>query len=273
MSDLSSSTTIDVEQRRRLAPEMAATLRALHVAGDPLVLPNAWDAASARMAQAAGFPAVATSSAATAAILGYGDGEAAPVEAVLAATERIVRAVGVPVTVDFERGYRLAPVELVERFAETGAVGMNLEDSNPASGQMIDAAEQADFLAAVRDAAVSHGVDLVINARTDSFLRQVGPPQAQLAATLDRAASYLAAGADCLYPIGVQAPAVIRALVEGIPGPINVAYGKGAMSLAEFAALGVARVSFGPALQRHLYDKCGSALFSAVASDENPFAI
>lgn len=272
MSDLSSNTTIDVEERR-LRRENAATLRMLHEAGDPLVLPNAWDAASARMAQAAGFPAVATSSAATAAILGYDDGEAAPVEAVLAATKRIVRAVSVPVTVDFERGYRLAPVELVERFAETGAVGLNLEDSNPPSGQMIDAAQQADFLAAVRDAAVSQGVDLVINARTDSFLRQVGPPEAQLAATLGRAASYLAAGADCVYPIGAREPTVIRALVEGIPGPINAAYGKGATSLAELAALGVARVSFGPALQRHLYDKYGSALFSAVASDKNPFAL
>ena len=114
--------------------EKAATLRTLHVAGDPLVLPNAWDAASARMVETAGFPVVATSSFATAAILGYADGEAAPVEEVLAAAARIVRAVSVPVTVDFERGYGLAPAELVERFAATGAVGLNLEDSTPATG-------------------------------------------------------------------------------------------------------------------------------------------
>jgi 2-methylisocitrate lyase-like PEP mutase family enzyme len=254
--------------------QKAATLRALHVAGDPLVLPNAWDAASARMVEAAGFPVVATSSAATAVILGFDDGEATPVEQVLAAAERIVRAVGLPVTVDFERGYGLAPAEMVERFAATGAVGLNLEDSNPPSGEMIDAAEQADFLAAVRDAAVSLGVDLVINARTDSFLRRAGSPQEQLAATLDRGARYLAAGADCVYPIAVGDPAVIRALVEGIPGPINVGYGpQGKLSLADYAALGVARVSFGPALQRHLYNTFGSALFAAVASDQNPFAI
>jgi 2-methylisocitrate lyase-like PEP mutase family enzyme len=253
--------------------EKAATLRMLHVAGDPLVLANAWDAASARLVQAAGFPAVATSSAATAAILGYDDGEAAPVEAVLAAAERIARAVSVPVSVDFERGYGLGPVELVERFAATGAVGLNLEDSNPPSAQMIDAGEQADFLAAVRAAAVSLGVDLVINARTDSFLRQVGSPDAQLAATLERGVSYHAAGADCVYPIGVSDPAAITALVKGIPGPINVGFGRGAMSLAEYAALGVARVSFGPALQRHLYDKYASALFAAVASGANPFAL
>jgi 2-methylisocitrate lyase-like PEP mutase family enzyme len=257
----------------RSSQEKAATLRRSHVAGDPLVLPNAWDAASARMVEAAGFAAVATSSAATAAILGYDDGEAAPVEEVLAAAARIVRAVSLPVTVDFERGYGLAPAELVERFAATGAVGLNLEDSNPPTGDMLDVGEQTDFLAAVRDAAVALGVDLVINARTDSFVRQAGSPQEQLAASLDRGARYLAAGADCVYPIGAGDPEVIRVLVEGIPGPVNVAYGQGKLSQAELAVLGVARVSFGPALQRHLYDTYGSALFSAVASGENPFLL
>jgi 2-methylisocitrate lyase-like PEP mutase family enzyme len=254
-------------------PDKAATLRGLHVAGDPLVLPNAWDAASARLVQAAGFPVVATSSAATAAVLGYDDGEAAPVEEVLAAAGRIVRAVDLPVTVDFERGYRLAPAELVERFAATGAAGLNLEDSDPSSGRLVDPAEQADFLAAVRAAAVSLGVDLVVNARTDPFLRRSGPPEEQLAAALDRGTRYLAAGADCVYPIGAGDPGAIRALAEGIPGPVNVAYGQGRLSLAELAALGVARVSFGPALQRRLYDGFGSALLSAVASDENPFLL
>jgi 2-methylisocitrate lyase-like PEP mutase family enzyme len=257
----------------RPAQEKAATLRKAHVAGDPLVLPNAWDAASARMVEAAGFAAVATSSAATAAILGYADGEATPVEEVLAATARIVRAVSLPVTVDFERGYGLAPAELVERFAATGAVGLNLEDSDPPTGAMIDVGEQIDFLAAVRGAAVSLGVDLVVNARTDSFVRRAGSPEEQLAATLDRGARYLAAGADCVYPIGAGDPEVIGALAKGIPGPINVAYGQGKLSRAELAGLGVARVSFGPALQRHLYDRHGSALFSAVASGENPFLL
>jgi 2-methylisocitrate lyase-like PEP mutase family enzyme len=253
--------------------EKAATLRTLHVVGDPLVLPNAWDAASARMVEVAGFPVVATSSFATAAILGYDDGEAAPVEEVLAAAARIVRAVSVPVTVDFERGYGLAPAELVERFAATGAVGLNLEDSNPPSGEMIDAAEQVDFLAAVRSAGTSAGVDLVINARTDSFLRRAGSPEEQLAASIDRGPRYLAAGADCVYPIAAVDPGVIRALVEGIRGPVNAGYGQGKLSLAELAALGVARVSFGPTLQQHLYNKFGSALFSSVASGENPFAL
>ena len=154
------------------ARPQAATLRALHVPGHPLVLPNAWDAASATMVVDAGFPVIATSSAATAAVLGYPDGEATPVEEVLAAVARIVRAVSVPVTVDFERGYRLPAAELVERLAGTGAVGLNLEDSDPVTGEMIDPAQQADFLASVRQAATSAGLDLVINARTDSFLRR-----------------------------------------------------------------------------------------------------
>jgi 2-methylisocitrate lyase-like PEP mutase family enzyme len=253
--------------------EKAAALRALHVPGEPLVLPNAWDAASARMVVAAGFPVVATSSFAMAAILGYDDGEVAPVEDVLAAAARIVRAVSQPVTIDFERGYGLDPAELVERFATTGAVGLNLEDSDPASGQMIDAAEQADFLAAVRSAAQTAGIDLVINARTDSFLRRSGSPEEQLAASIDRGARYLAAGADCVYPIAVVDADTIRALVEGIPGPVNAGYGRGKLSLAELAALGVARVSFGPTLQTHLYGKLASELLLAVASDEDPFAL
>lgn len=252
--------------------EKAAGLRALHVGGDPLVLANAWDAASARMVEAAGFAAVATSSNAIAATLGYEDGEAAPVEEMLAACGRIARAVGLPVTVDFERGYGLAPAELVERIAATGAAGLNLEDSDPPSGEMIEVGRQAEFLAAVRAAAEAAGVDLVINARTDSFLRRVGSWQEQLAASLKRGERYLAAGADCVYPIGVVEPDAIGALVAGIPGPVNVVYGRGALSLAELADLGVARVSFGPALQRLVYDRFGAAL-SALAADANPFAL
>lgn len=251
----------------------AATLRALHVPGRPLVLPNAWDVPSARLAVAAGFPAVATSSAATAEILGYDDGEAAPVDDVLAAAARIARAVDVPVTIDFERGYRLAPAELVERFAATGAVGLNLEDSDPGTGTMIDAGAQADFLAEVRAEANAQRVDLVINARTDSFLRGAGSPDEQLAASVDRGTRYLAAGADCVYPIGVGDPAAIRALTDAVPGPVNVAFGRGRHSLADLAALGVARISFGPMMQRHLYAEHATRLFAAVAAGNNPFEL
>jgi 2-methylisocitrate lyase-like PEP mutase family enzyme len=242
------------------------TLRDLHVPGTPLVLPNAWDAASARLVEAAGFAVVATSSNAMAAVLGHADGERAPVEDVLAAVARIARAVDVPVTVDFERGYRLSPAELVERLAAAGAVGVNLEDSDPATGELIDAGEHETFLAAVRRACSSAGIDLVINARTDAFVRRAGSPQEQLASSLERGARYLAAGADCVYPIGAAGAEVIQALADGIPGPVNIGYAPGMSSLAELAALGVARVSFGPRLQRSAYDGFAT-LLSAVASD------
>jgi 2-methylisocitrate lyase-like PEP mutase family enzyme len=249
-----------------------ARLRSLHVPGTPLVLPNAWDAASARLVEAAGFPAVATSSNAMAAVLGTEDGERLPVGDVLSYVAAIAASVDVPVTADVERGYGLSPEELVERIAATGPVGVNLEDSDPATGAMVDAAAQADLLAAVRAAATALGTDLVINARTDSFLRRNGAPEDQLAATLERGARYLAAGADCVYPIAAGGADVIRALVEGIPGPVNVGHGPGGPSFAQYAALGVARVSFGPTLQRHLYNTAGAAMLAALAVGEDPMA-
>jgi 2-methylisocitrate lyase-like PEP mutase family enzyme len=247
---------------------LATTLRDLHVPGTPVVLPNAWDAASARMVEEAGFPAVATSSFATATILGYDDGEQAPVDDVLAAAARIARAVSVPVTVDFERGYRLAPAELVERFAAAGVVGLNLEDSDPATGAMIDPGEQADFLAAIRAA----GPDLVINARIDTFIRRDGSAEEQLRTATDRAARYLAAGADCVYPIGTGDPDTIRALTKEISGPVNIGYGPGGNSLSDLAALGAARITFGPMLQRHLYSKLAGTLLPTLSGGGNPFA-
>jgi 2-methylisocitrate lyase-like PEP mutase family enzyme len=225
------------------------------------------------MIEEAGFPAVATSSAAIASTLGWGDGEAAPVEDMLAAAGRIASAVSVPVTVDFERGYRLPPAELVERLAETGAAGLNLEDSDPATGAMVDAAQQADFLAAVRSAAKAAGIDLVINARTDSFLRRAGTPEEQLAASADRGSRYLAAGADCVYPLGASDPDVIRALVSAIPGPVNVARGpQGTPALGALASLGVARVTFGPSLQRQAYGWFASSILHALIDEQPPAA-
>ena len=232
----------------------AADLRALHVPGLPIVVPNAWDAASAQIIERAGFLAVATSSNAVAACLGWDDGEAAPVQSMLTAASQIARAVAVPVTIDFERGYGLAPEELVERFELTDAVGLNLEDSDPNTGDMIGIDEQIDFLRHIRATAQSIGVDLVINARTDSFLRRVGSPEEQLSASIDRGNRYLDAGADCVYPLGVGEPAVIEALAEAIEGPINIARGvEGPLTVADLAALGVARVTFGPSLQRTVY--------------------
>ncbi|AQZ65749.1 Probable carboxyvinyl-carboxyphosphonate phosphorylmutase [[Actinomadura] parvosata subsp. kistnae] len=222
----------------------ANALRALHVPGTPLVLPNVWDAASARAVREAGFPAVATSSAAVARALGYDDGERTPVAEMMTAVARVARAAeGVPVTADIERGYGLKPAELVERLAEAGAAGCNLEDSLPGRGDMVDPGEQAAFLAEVRAAA---GDALVINARIDLYLR--GP--ASRAEAVARGRRYLEAGADCVYPIGLADADEIRALVGELGAPVNVYFSPRTPSLAALAGLGVARISFGSGLHQ-----------------------
>jgi 2-methylisocitrate lyase-like PEP mutase family enzyme len=222
----------------------AAALRALHVPGRPLVLPNVWDAATARLVVAAGFPVVATSSAAVAEALGHGDGEMAPADEMFAAVARISRVVDVPVTVDAEAGYGLPAGELVARLRAAGAVGCNLEDTDHAGGGLVPAAEQADRLAAVRAA----DPDLVINARVDVFV-DAPDEQAVLADAVERALAYLAAGADCVYPILVRSPEVLRSFVDAVPGPVNAALLPG-LSVAALADAGVARVSLGPGLWR-----------------------
>ncbi|MEV0713762.1 isocitrate lyase/phosphoenolpyruvate mutase family protein [Asanoa sp. NPDC050611] len=237
----------------------AAQLRALHRPGNPVILANAWDAASARAVQAAGFPAVATSSAAVALSLGYADGEATPVEEMLDAVARIARAVDVPVTADLERGYGLPPAQFVERLLATGAVGCNLEDSDPRTKKLIDVDRQADFLAAVRAAA---GADVVINARVDAYVRGA-KDQAE-----DRTRRYLAAGADCAYPIGAAVAADIGALA-GI-GPINVLFTPATPSLAELAELGTARISFGSGIHEALATRHGRML-AAIAAGASPY--
>jgi 2-methylisocitrate lyase-like PEP mutase family enzyme len=223
----------------------AAALRALHRPGTPLLLPNAWDVPSARAVYAAGLPAVATSSAAVAETLGYADGEATPVGEMLDAVARIAAAVAVPVTADMERGYGMKPAELVERLAAAGIAGCNLEDSVPATDEMVDVSEQADFLAAVRQAAVAAGVDLVINARIDSFIHGSGSVQEALL----RGHRYADAGADCVYPILCTSADDIRVLAAEL-GPINILAAPAAPALSELAALGVARISWGPYVHR-----------------------
>lgn len=250
----------------------ASALRDLHRPGHPVVLPNVWDAGSARIVAAAGFAAVATSSAAVAESLGYADGEAAPVEEVLDAVARIARAVPVPVTADIERGYGLPPAQLVERLAAAGAVGCNIEDSQPSTRELVDAHEQADFLGAVRESARAAGIDLVINARIDVFLDgvfpdgvipdgalpdgvEVGadPTTARLSEAIRRARLYVAAGADCVYPIRMTSAADIRAIVNKTGAPVNILAAPDTPTVAELAALGVARVSFGAGLYRLAY--------------------
>ncbi|MFR9779087.1 isocitrate lyase/PEP mutase family protein [Micromonospora sp. MS34] len=223
----------------------ADVLRALHRPGDPLILPNAWDPGSAQAVVAAGFPAVATSSGAVAEALGHADGEATPVDGMFAAVGRIAAAVAVPVTADLERGYGLRPAELVERLLAAGAVGCNIEDSDPRTRELSDVEEQTDLLAGIRAAARDAGVDLVLNARVDVHLRAYGPVEDRLTEAVRRARRYRAAGADSVYPIMLADPEQIRDFVAELDGPVNVLARPGAPAPAELAALGVARVSYG----------------------------
>ena len=229
----------------------ADRMTALHGGPGVLVLPNAWDADSARAFEDAGFPAVATTSAGVVQALGHEDGEQAPVDEVLAAVGRICRAVSVPVTADLEGGYGLDPAGLVDGLLGAGAVGLNLEDTDHRGpGPLVDAEVQADRLAAVKEAGRARGVDVVLNARVDVHVRQVGPEEGRLAEAVRRGRRYREAGADCLYPIVVDDEASLGVLVADTGAPINVLLRPGAPSGTRLAELGVARATFGSGLMR-----------------------
>jgi 2-methylisocitrate lyase-like PEP mutase family enzyme len=227
-------------------------LRSLHVPGDPLVLPNAWDVSSALAVVAAGFPVVATTSGGVAASLGYEDHEGAPGEEMLAAAARIARVVDVPVTVDAEAGYGLEPAELVEALRNAGAAGCNLEETDHARETIRDAADQAAWLRRVRQAATAADYPLVINARIDVFLAGDGAQGDLVADALERASAYLDARADCVYPIALREPEAVRAFMSGAGGPVNILALPQAPPVDELAALGVARVSWGSLLHREV---------------------
>jgi 2-methylisocitrate lyase-like PEP mutase family enzyme len=231
-------------------------LRTLHRPGDPLLLPNAWDVATARAVVAAGFPVVATTSGGVAATLGYEDHEGAPGDEMLAAAARIAQGVDVPVTVDAEAGYGMEPAELVAVLRSAGAAGCNLEDSDYAAGRLREADRHAEWLGAVRDAASADGYPLVINARVDVFLHPFlggagpGTQEELVPEALRRANAYLEAGADCVYPIVLWEADALGGFMSGVRGLVNVVALPQAPTLAELAALGVARVSWGVLLHR-----------------------
>jgi len=227
---------------------MAEAFLARHRAPPVLLLPNPWDAMSARLFAAAGFDALATSSAGVAWALGYPDGEAAPWAEVVAATARIVRAAGVPVTADIERGYGATPAEVAAHVAEiiaAGVVGINLEDS--VHGAIRSTEDAAARIAAAREAAQRAGVAIVLNARCDIFHLQHGTESTRFAATVERCKAYLAAGADCVYPFGLRDPAVIASFVQAVGGPVNVTGRAGMPDAAALGRLGVARITIASA--------------------------
>jgi 2-methylisocitrate lyase-like PEP mutase family enzyme len=228
----------------------AHALRALHAPGTPLVLFNCWDAGSANAIAAAGARAIATASWAVAAANGYADGEHLPRDLAIANIERIARAVTLPVTVDLERGYGATPADVADTVTlaiRAGAVGCNLEDGIEAGG-LRDPGEQALRLQAARAAADRLDVPLFINARTDGFLlaAPADHDDALLDATLARARTYAAHGADGLFVPGLVDAALIERLVQESPLPVNLMAAAGTPPLATLRALGVARLSHGP---------------------------
>jgi 2-methylisocitrate lyase-like PEP mutase family enzyme len=230
------------EQKR-----LAEAFRRAHRGPPLLLLPNAWDAMSARLFEAAGFGAVATTSGGVAWALGFADGEHAPWSDVVEATARIVRTLRVPVTADIEAGYGDTPDQVgksISEIIEAGVVGCNLEDGTPGPDQPIRPMDGAVArIRAAREAANGAGVPLVINARVDLYLKNVGDAQTRFDETVRRSKAYLAAGADCVYPFALGDLDTIARLVKAVGAPINIVARAGSPTVADFERVGVARIS------------------------------
>lgn len=217
----------------------AATLRSLHVPGDPLMLANIWDPPTARIVESAGVRAIATASAALAPVNGFEDHGKLPTAIAFGALRRIADAVALPVTADLEDGYGFSARALVGSLVEAGACGLNLEDSDHVTGTLVSAALQAERIASIRAAGRALGCELVINARID-----VHHTGGSVHEGLQRARRYLEAGADCVYPFMLADVAAIREYVA--IGPTNVLCRPGGPGMRALAQAGVARISVGP---------------------------
>ncbi len=222
---------------------------------DPLVLVNAWDAASASIVAHCGFPAIATSSAAVANALGYADGQHVPWAEMVEVIRRIAEAVALPVTADIEAGFSPTVQELewnIEQVIEAGAVGINLEDAVPGQRQsrLHSVPEQIERIQKIRSLAERLKIHLVINARTDAYWQAGVSPEAALASTVERGQAYLQAGADCVFVPGLKDAKHIGTVVEALQSPVNVLAVAGTPSISELAALGVKRVSTGSGAMR-----------------------
>lgn len=218
-------------------------LRELHQGPKVLVLPNAWDVASARIFETAGFPAIATTSAGVANSLGYPDVERISRDEMLDVVGRIVKAVSAPVTADVEAGYGDA-LKTAQALADIGACGMNLEDTTGLAS-LIDIPAQVKIIQAIRSK-----TEVVINARTDVWMFSIGDPATLLERTIERIRAYRDAGADCVFVPGVRDAQTIAKLVQAAKCPINILATAGTPPIAELQHLGVARVSIGSGAMR-----------------------
>jgi 2-methylisocitrate lyase-like PEP mutase family enzyme len=230
--------------------QRAETLLALHQPGNPVVLPTIWDAWSARLAVDAGFVALTVGSHPLADSVGKADQEGMTFDEVLTRVKQITAAVDVPISVDIESGYGQSPARLITGLLEAGAVGLNIEDTvHSEGGRLRSSSEHAELVGALRKAADEAGVHVVINARTDLFLRQDGDESDRVDRAIARLKEAAAAGADSLYPVGFHDPDTLRRLATELPLPINAIAFPDRSDPASFGPAGVGRISFGPFLQ------------------------
>ncbi|OBB27130.1 phosphonomutase [Mycolicibacterium peregrinum] len=230
--------------------DRAAALLALHRPGNPVVLPTVWDAWSARLAVGEGFPALTVGSHPLAESIGKSDGEGMSFDDVLTRVRQITEAVDVPVSVDIESGYGERPERLIEGLLDVGAVGFNLEDTvHKEDKRLRSAAEHAELVGQLRAAADAAGVHVVINARTDLFLRKDGDAADRVDRGIARLSEAAAAGADSLFPAGLADPEGLGRFVSAVPLPVSVTVPADSADLAALADIGVGRITFGPFLQ------------------------
>jgi 2-methylisocitrate lyase-like PEP mutase family enzyme len=271
---------MDITAQARKAEE----LRKLHGGPKVLVLPNAWDVASARVLEELGFPAIATTSAGVAFALGYPDGQRVSRDEMLEVVARIARAVRVPVTADMEAGYGTTAKDMVETakaIVAAGAVGLNLEDvTGDSESSQVDTALQAEKIRAIRETSAALGVSLVINARTDVYLMPIGPEATRFERTAERLRAYRAGGADCLFAPGLTDRGLIEKLVKAVAAPLNILVTPGCPTIPELEKLGVRRASIGSGVMRStlgLVRRIGKELqekgtYSTVFEGAIPFA-
>ncbi|MGE7762506.1 isocitrate lyase/PEP mutase family protein [Peribacillus sp. NPDC097895] len=227
------------------------TFQQLHSQSSTFVLPNAWDASSARIFQESGFKAIGTTSAGMAISLGYSDGGNLPFEKLIDSLKMIVDSVHVPVTADIEFGYGTSIEEVVENVRQilsTGVVGINLEDGtgNP-EDPIFDSSLQAEKITAIKEMTRSLNIPLFINARTDLYWLNIGDPLTRLQSAINRAKTYQKAGADCIFIPGVKNMDTIEKLRREISCPINLLAGADTPSLNQLSEIGIERVSSGSA--------------------------
>lgn len=233
--------------------EKASTLLALHQPGNPVILPTVWDAWSANLAAAAGFSALTVGSHPVADSVGKPDNEGMSFAELTTRVAQITAAVDLPVSVDIESGYGLEPRQLIDGLVEVGAVGLNIEDTvHSEGGRLREAQEHADFVGGLRSAADAVGVHVVVNARTDLFLKKVGDDADRVERAIARLTLAAEAGADVLYPVGFHSDEVYRRLTSVLPLPVNAIADPARGDKADYAGVGVGRVSFGPLLQAAL---------------------